>query len=157
RLLARGAGPPLPLHQRGLAGPPAVRAAARGFPRLKPAARSVSQVCRLCRRLFCCLGFADFGDITRMAGRRPAEGCHGVRALMVQELQSSRTAWGRRTAGALAVSVALASVSPVAAQSLGDRFTSLCGGKSDEPAESKPAPAPGQPAADDDVDCPQVT
>lgn len=76
---------------------------------------------------------------------------------MVQELQSSRTAWGRRTAVALAVSVALASVSPVAAQSLGDRFKSLFGGKSDEPAESKPAPAPGQPAADDDVDCPQVT
>jgi hypothetical protein len=54
------------------------------------------------------------------------------------------------------LSVALASVSPVAAQSLTDRFKSLFGGKSDEPAEPKPAPAPGQPA-DDDVDCPQVT
>jgi hypothetical protein len=76
---------------------------------------------------------------------------------MVQQLQSSRTGWGRRTAVALAVSVTLASISPAAAQSLGDRFKSLFGGKSDEPAESKPAPAPGQPAADDDVDCPQVT
>lgn len=58
---------------------------------------------------------------------------------------------------ALALSVSFAAVSPVAAQSLTDRFKSLFGGKSDEPAEPKPAPAPGQPAADDDVDCPQVT
>lgn len=58
---------------------------------------------------------------------------------------------------ALALSVSFASVSPVAAQSLTDRFKSLFGGKSDEPAESKPAPAPGQPAADDEIDCPQVT
>lgn len=57
---------------------------------------------------------------------------------------------------ALALSVSLATVSPVAAQSLTDRFKNLFGGKSDEPA-AKPAPAPGQPAADDDVDCPQVT
>jgi hypothetical protein len=61
----------------------------------------------------------------------------------------------RGTAVALALSVALASVSPVAAQSLSDRFKSLFGGKSDEPAQ--PKPAPGQPSADDDVDCPQVT
>lgn len=76
---------------------------------------------------------------------------------MVQELRSSRNAlrWGMGIA--LALSVALASVSPVAAQSLTDRFKSLFGGKSDEPAQPKPAPAPGQPAADDDVDCPQVT
>lgn len=58
---------------------------------------------------------------------------------------------------ALALSVSFAVVSPVAAQSLTDRFKSLFGGKSDEPAQPKPAPAPGQPAADDDVDCPQVT
>ena len=58
---------------------------------------------------------------------------------------------------ALALSVSLAAVSPVAAQSLTDRFKNLFGGKSDEPAQPKPAPAPGQPAADDDVDCPQVT
>ncbi|MBB4372218.1 hypothetical protein GGD63_005022 [Bradyrhizobium sp. cir1] len=76
---------------------------------------------------------------------------------MVKELRSSRTTLRRGTAVALALSVALASVSPVAAQSLSDRFKSLFGGKSDEPAEPKPAPAPGQPAADDDVDCPQVT
>lgn len=56
---------------------------------------------------------------------------------------------------ALALSVALASVSPVAAQSLGDRFKSLFGGKPDEPAQPA-APAPGQPA-DDEIDCPQVT
>lgn len=76
---------------------------------------------------------------------------------MVKELRSSRMTWRRGAAVALALSVALASVSPVAAQSLSDRFKSLFGGKSDEPAQSKPAPAPGQPAADDDVDCPQVT
>ena len=58
---------------------------------------------------------------------------------------------------ALALSVSLAAVSPVAAQSLTDRFKNLFGGKSDEPAQPKPAPAPGQPVADDDVDCPQVT
>ncbi|QOZ72707.1 MULTISPECIES: hypothetical protein [Bradyrhizobium] len=76
---------------------------------------------------------------------------------MVQELRSSRNALRRGTGIALALSVALASVSPVAAQSLTDRFKNLFGGKSDEPAQPKPAPAPGQPAADDDVDCPQVT
>lgn len=76
---------------------------------------------------------------------------------MVQELRSSRNALRRGTGIALAVSVALASVSPLAAQSFSDRFKSLFGGKSDEPAQPKPAPAPGQPAADDDVDCPQVT
>ncbi len=76
---------------------------------------------------------------------------------MVKELRSSRNALRRGTAVALALSVALASVSPVAAQSLTDRFKSLFGGKSDEPAQPSPAPAPGQPAADDDVDCPQVT
>jgi hypothetical protein len=76
---------------------------------------------------------------------------------MVKEFRSSRNALRRGTAFALALSVALASVSPVAAQSLTDRFKSLFGGKSDEPAQPAPAPAPGQPAADDDVDCPQVT
>ena len=77
---------------------------------------------------------------------------------MVHELRSSRNALRRGTAVALALSVAFASVSPVAAQSFSDRFKSLFGGKSDEdPAQPKPAPAPGQPAADDDLDCPQVT
>lgn len=75
---------------------------------------------------------------------------------MVQELRSSRNALRRGAAVALALSVALASVSPVAAQSLSDRFKGLFGGKPDEPTQPKPAPAPGQPA-DDDVDCPQVT
>jgi len=75
---------------------------------------------------------------------------------MVQELRSSRNALWRGTGIALAVSLALASASPVAAQSLTDRFKGLFGGKSDEPAQPKPPPAPGQPA-EDDLDCPQVT
>lgn len=75
----------------------------------------------------------------------------------MNEHRSLRKALRRGPVIALALSVSFASVSPVAAQSLTDRFKSLFGGKSDEPAQSKPAPAPGQPAADDDVDCPQVT
>jgi hypothetical protein len=57
---------------------------------------------------------------------------------------------------ALVVSVSLAGVSPLAAQSFTDRFKSLFGGKSDDPAQATPAPAPGQPA-EDEIDCPQVT
>lgn len=75
----------------------------------------------------------------------------------MNEHRSLRTALRRGPVIALALSVSFASVSPVAAQSLTDRFKSLFGGKSDEPAQSKPAPAPGQPPADDDIDCPQVT
>jgi hypothetical protein len=73
----------------------------------------------------------------------------------MRELRSLRKAL--RPVIALALSVSFAAVSPVAAQSLTDRFKGLFGGKSDEPAQPKPAPAPGQPAADDDIDCPQVT
>ncbi|KQT25141.1 MULTISPECIES: hypothetical protein [Bradyrhizobium] len=76
---------------------------------------------------------------------------------MVKELRSSRNASRRGTAVALMLSAALASVSPAAAQSLTDRFKSLFGGKSDESAQPTPAPAPGQPAEEDDLDCPQVT
>jgi hypothetical protein len=75
----------------------------------------------------------------------------------MNELRSLRNALRRGPMIALALSVSLAAVSPVAAQSLTDRFRNLFGGKSDEPAQPKPAPAPGQPAADDDIDCPQVT
>jgi len=75
----------------------------------------------------------------------------------MKELRSLRNALRRGPVIALALSVSCVTVSPVAAQSLTDRFKGLFGGKSDEPAQSKPAPAPGQPAADDDVDCPQVT
>ena len=75
----------------------------------------------------------------------------------MNELRSLRNALRRGPLIALALSVSFAVVSPVAAQSLTDRFKSLFGGKSDEPAQPKPAPAPGQPAADDDLDCPQVT
>ncbi|QQO34859.1 hypothetical protein JJC00_03920 [Bradyrhizobium diazoefficiens] len=76
---------------------------------------------------------------------------------MMNELRSLRNALRRGPVIALALTVSFASVSPVAAQSLTDRFKSLFGGKSDEPTQPKPAPAPGQPAADDDIDCPQVT
>ena len=75
----------------------------------------------------------------------------------MKELRSLRNALRRGPVIGLALSVSLAAVSPVAAQSLTDRFKSLFGGKSDEPAESKPAPAPGQGPADDELDCPQVT
>ncbi|MBK3661192.1 hypothetical protein JJE66_08000 [Bradyrhizobium diazoefficiens] len=75
----------------------------------------------------------------------------------MKELRSLRKALRRGPVIALALSVSFAAVSPVAAQSLTDRFKSLFGGKSDEPAQPKPAPAPGQPPADDDIDCPQVT
>lgn len=75
----------------------------------------------------------------------------------MNELRSLRNALRRGPVIALALTVSFVSVSPVAAQSLTDRFKSLFGGKSDEPAQPKPAPAPGQPAADDDIDCPQVT
>lgn len=75
---------------------------------------------------------------------------------MEKQLRSSRHVLRRMPAIALVLSVSFAAVSPVAAQSLTDRFKSMFGGKSDAPAEPKPAPAPGQPA-EDDLDCPQVT
>ncbi|WP_338307658.1 hypothetical protein [Bradyrhizobium sp. TM233] len=75
---------------------------------------------------------------------------------MVKQLRSSRDVLRRMPVIALVLSMSFAAVSPVAAQSLTDRFKSLFGGNSDEPAPPKPAPAPGQPA-EDDVDCPQVT
>jgi len=58
----------------------------------------------------------------------------------MNELRSLRKALRRGPMIALALSVSFASVSPVAAQSLTDRFKGLFGGKSDEPAQSKPAP-----------------
>ncbi|WP_314953281.1 hypothetical protein [Bradyrhizobium cosmicum] len=73
---------------------------------------------------------------------------------MVKEFRSLRNVLRQGPVIVVALSVSLGAVSPASAQSLGDRFKSLFGGKSEEP---KPAPAPGQPAADDDVDCPQVT
>ena len=76
---------------------------------------------------------------------------------MLNELRSSRGALRRGPVIALALSVALAAVaSPAAGQSLTDRFKSLFGGKSEEPAQSTaPAQSPGQPT--DEVDCPSVT
>jgi len=76
---------------------------------------------------------------------------------MVKQLRSSENVLRRMWAIALVLSMSFAAASPASAQSLTDRFKNLFGGKSDEPAQPKPAPAPGQPAADDDVDCPQVT
>ncbi|MBJ7405857.1 MAG: hypothetical protein JHD07_22120 [Bradyrhizobium sp.] len=73
-----------------------------------------------------------------------------------KQLRSSRIVPRLVPAIALVVSVSLVGVSPVAAQSFTDRFKSLFGGKSDEPAQPTPAPAPGQPA-EDEIDCPQVT
>lgn len=73
-----------------------------------------------------------------------------------KQLRSSRNALRLVPAIALVLSVSCAAVSPVAAQSLTDRFKSLFGGKSDEPAQPSPAPVPGQPA-EDEIDCPQVT
>ncbi len=75
---------------------------------------------------------------------------------MVKQLRSLRHVLRQGPVIVLALSVSLAAVSPASAQSLTDRFKGLFGGKSDEPAQPKPAPAPGQPA-DDDVDCPPVT
>jgi len=46
-------------------------------------------------------------------------------------------------------------VSPVAAQSLTDRFKSLFGGKPDEPAQTQPGD-PGAPAAESDLTCPPI-
>src|SRR5689334_18734649 len=75
---------------------------------------------------------------------------------MVKQLRSSENVLRRMPAIMLALSMSFAATSPVAAQSLTDRFKNLFGGKSDEQAAPKPAPAPGQPA-EDEVDCPQVT
>ena len=74
---------------------------------------------------------------------------------MVQGLRSSRNALRRGTAVALALSVALVSVSPVAAQSLTDRFKGLFGGKSDEPAENVLPPS-SETQNQSDLTCPPV-
>lgn len=76
-------------------------------------------------------------------------------AFMPRELRSSSGSPPRGPMIALAVAVTVAAASPAAAQSFTDRFKSLFGGKSDEPAQT--APAPGQPAEAPEVDCPQVT
>ena len=78
-------------------------------------------------------------------------------AFMVKELRSALDAWRRGPVIALALSVGFAAVaSPAAAQSLTDRFKSLFGGKSDQPAQT--APTPNQPAeAQTEIDCPPVT
>ena len=78
------------------------------------------------------------------------------RAFMVKGLRSSRGGGRHGPVLALAFLVGLAAVSPAAAQSLGDRFKSLFGGRSEQPAQT--APQPGQPAdADTEIVCPPVT
>ncbi len=73
---------------------------------------------------------------------------------MVKELRSSLQE-RRGPVIALALALGLAAIaSPAAAQSLTDRFKSLFGGKSDDPAQA--TPAPDQPV-DTEVDCPPVT
>ncbi|MBR0714186.1 hypothetical protein [Bradyrhizobium liaoningense] len=75
---------------------------------------------------------------------------------MRKELRSSLGMPRRGLVIALAASVAVAAASPAGAQSLTDRFKSLFGGKSDEPAQT--TSAPNQPAdSQGEVDCPQVT
>jgi hypothetical protein len=64
-----------------------------------------------------------------------------------------------RSAVAAALSIAIGCslfAAPVAAQSLSDRFKSLFGGKSDEPAPTAP-PAAGAEAVDPDLTCPPVS
>jgi hypothetical protein len=84
---------------------------------------------------------------------------HGT--FMGIELRSLRAGLRQGPALALALSMGFAAVSPVAAQSLTDRFKSLFGGKSEEqPAQAPaqgPAQAPGQTGPQDDLDCPSVT
>jgi hypothetical protein len=62
---------------------------------------------------------------------------------------------GIGVAAAVSLTLCCGVVSPAAAQSLGDRFKSLFGGKPDEPAQAAPpsAPADGQP----DLSCPPVS
>jgi hypothetical protein len=77
--------------------------------------------------------------------------------LKMKELRSAQAALRRGPVIALALSVAFAAASPAAAQSLTDRFKSLFGGKSDEPAQTT-TPAPAQPGeAQSEDDCPPVT
>jgi hypothetical protein len=84
---------------------------------------------------------------------------HGT--FMRIELRSLRAALRQGPALALALSMGFAAVSPVAAQSLTDRFKSLFGGKSDEQPAQAPAQGPAQAPAptgpQDDLDCPAVT
>src|SRR5262245_8825706 len=84
---------------------------------------------------------------------------HGT--FMRIELRSLRAALRQGPALALALSMGFAAVSPVAAQSLTDRFKSLFGGKSDEQPAQAPAQGPAQAPApagpQEDMDCPSVT
>src|SRR5262249_12981453 len=80
---------------------------------------------------------------------------HGT--FMGIELRSLRAAVRQGPAIALALSMGFAAISPVAAQSLTDRFKSLFGGKSDEQPAQAPAQAPAPAGPQEDMDCPSVT
>ena len=72
-------------------------------------------------------------------------------------IMGARSSSYRRTAILAAVLLGIVSavaVSPASAQSLSDRFKSLFGGKTDQPAARDPA-APTE--AEDDLDCPPVS
>jgi hypothetical protein len=75
---------------------------------------------------------------------------------MVKELRSSGAA-RRGAVMALAATIALAATSPATAQSLTDRFKSLFGGKSDEPAQGAPAPGAPDKQIPSDLYCPPVS
>jgi hypothetical protein len=60
-------------------------------------------------------------------------------------------------AAAVAAALGCALASPASAQSLSDRFKSLFGGKSDEPAEGTPPPAAPKSQIPEDLFCPPVS
>jgi hypothetical protein len=79
----------------------------------------------------------------------------GDKALIMKVAGSNRR---RRIATRAAVSLVIGCsllASPASSQSLGDRFKSLFGGKSDEPADSSASPAPPTESRPD-MDCPPV-
>jgi hypothetical protein len=61
-----------------------------------------------------------------------------------------------RVAIAAAISIGLGCATPASAQSLGDRFKSLFGGKSDEPAANAPPPS-SETQNETDLTCPPVS
>jgi hypothetical protein len=61
-----------------------------------------------------------------------------------------------RVAIAAAISIGLGCAAPASAQSLGDRFKSLFGGKSDEPAANAPPPS-SETQNETDLTCPPVS
>src|SRR5260370_23374064 len=72
-------------------------------------------------------------------------------------MRAARSSWRRKMAILAAVSFAVSCsmfASPASSQSLGDRFKSLFGGKSEEPAQGAP---PSTPEGESDLTCPPVS